>query len=91
VALIVIDVETLSSGIPSKRSCMSSSVAMETPTLPASPWAIGASGSCPIWVGRSNATDSPFWPWSSRKRYRLFVSAAEPKPAYWRIVQSRER
>jgi hypothetical protein len=45
VALIVIEVETRSSGIPSKRSCMSSSEAIDTPTLPVSPLAIGASGS----------------------------------------------
>jgi hypothetical protein len=68
VALIVIEVDTLPSGMPSKRSSMSSSVAMETPTLPASPSAIGASGSWPICVGRSNATDKPVCPWSSRKR-----------------------
>jgi len=45
VALIVIDVETRSSGMPWKRSCMSSRQAMETPTLPTSPYAAGASGS----------------------------------------------
>ena len=70
---------------------MSSSEAMDTPTLPTSPRAIGASGSWPICVGRSKATERPVCPWSSRKRYRLLVSAAEPKPAYWRIVHSRER
>ena len=68
VALMVIEVDTRSSGMPSKRSAMSSSAAIETPTLPTSPWAIGASGSWPIWVGRSKATDSPVCPWSSRKR-----------------------
>ena len=70
---------------------MSSTDAIETPTFPTSPCAIGASGSWPICVGRSNATESPVWPWSRRKRYRLFVSAADPNPAYCRIVQSRPR
>src|SRR2546430_11819084 len=56
VALIVIDVDTRSSGIPSNRSAMSSTDAMETPTLPTSPNAIAESGSWPIWVGRSKAT-----------------------------------
>jgi hypothetical protein len=47
---------------------MSSSAAIDTPTLPTSPRAIGASGSWPIWVGRSKATDSPVCPWSSKNR-----------------------
>jgi len=50
---------------------MSSSEAMDTPTLPVSPRAIGASGSYPIWVGRSNATDRPVCPCSRRNRYRF--------------------
>ena len=44
-ALIVIDVETLSSGMPSSSSRMSSIESMATPTLPTSPWAMGASES----------------------------------------------
>ena len=41
----------------------------------------------PSCVGRSKATLSPVWPRSSRRRKRRFVSSAEEKPAYWRIVQ----
>ena len=41
---------------------MSSIDEIDTPTLPTSPCAMGASGSYPIWVGRSNATDRPVWP-----------------------------
>ncbi len=37
VELIVIEVDTLSSGIPSKRISTSRSVSMATPTLPTSP------------------------------------------------------
>ena len=37
VALIVIDVETRSSGMPSKSSAMSASESMATPTRPTSP------------------------------------------------------
>ena len=68
VALMVIEVETRSSGMPSKRSCMSSSEAIETPTFPTSLRAIAASGSYPVCDGRSKATESPVCPWSSRKR-----------------------
>ena len=58
-ALIVIEVDTPSNGIPSKRRRMSSRVSMATPTLPTSPAASGWSESRPIWVGRSKATLSP--------------------------------
>ncbi len=66
VALIVIDVLTRSRGIPSKRTLMSSTEQIETPTRPTSPSAIGSSASYPIWVGRSKATERPVWPCSSR-------------------------
>ena len=45
VALMVIEVETRSSGMPRKRSCRSSTVSMATPTRPTSPSAIGWSES----------------------------------------------
>jgi hypothetical protein len=44
-ALMVIDVDTLSSGISSNSSRMSSSESIATPTLPTSPEAIGSSES----------------------------------------------
>jgi hypothetical protein len=91
VALIVIEVDTRSSGMPSRRTCMSSTVSMATPTRPTSPTARGESESIPICVGRSKATESPVWPAARRCRKRAFVSAAVPKPAYWRIVQRRPR
>ena len=91
VALIVIDVVTRSSGMPSISRRMSSMLSMATPVLPTSPSARGWSESYPICVGRSNATDRPVWPWFSRYRKRAFVSAAAPIPAYWRIVQTRPR
>ena len=62
VALMVIDVETRSSGISSKSSAMSSIESIATPTLPVSPTANGWSESYPICVGRSNATLRPFTP-----------------------------
>jgi hypothetical protein len=91
VALIVIDVDTRSSGISSSRTCMSSTVSTATPTRPTSPSARGESESIPICVGRSNATERPVWPAARRWRKRALVSAAVPNPAYWRIVQSRPR
>ena len=44
-ALIVIDVDTLPSGMPSKRVRMSSTESIATPTLPTSPSAIEESES----------------------------------------------
>jgi hypothetical protein len=60
--LIVIEVETLSSGMSPKSTRMSSIESIATPTLPTSPCAMAASESYPIWVGRSNATDRPIVP-----------------------------
>ncbi|GFJ80546.1 hypothetical protein Phou_047260 [Phytohabitans houttuyneae] len=88
--MIVIDVETLSSGIPSKSSRMSSSESIATPTLPTSPWATGSSESYPIWVGRSNATERPVVPAASNWWYRALDSAAVPNPAYCRMVHGRD-
>ena len=42
-------------------------------------------------VGRSNAVDRPVAPESRSRRKRSFVSAAVPKPANIRIVQSFDR
>jgi hypothetical protein len=91
VELIVIDVDTWSSGMPSKSNAMSSIESMATPTRPTSPAASGASESYPICVGRSNATLKPVTPWDRRYRFRRFDSAAVPNPAYCRIVQRRPR
>ena len=44
-ALMVMEVDTRSSGIPSNSSCMSRALEMETPTLPASLRAISWSAS----------------------------------------------
>ena len=63
--LIVIDVVTSSSAIPSNSCSMSASEATLTPHLPTSPSDSGWSGSRPISVGRSNATLSPVPPAAS--------------------------
>ncbi len=91
VALMVIEVLTASSAMPSKSVAMSSTVSMATPTRPTSPAASGWSESSPIWVGRSNATESPVCPRCNSERKRSLVSFAVPKPAYWRMVQGRPR
>ena len=65
-ALIVIEVETWSSGISSKAVRMSSIESMATPVRPTSPRHIGLSESRPSWVGRSKAIDSPVEPFDSR-------------------------
>ena len=59
---MVIDVDTWSSGRPSKSTRMSASESIATPTLPTSPWARWWSESYPICVGRSKATESPVVP-----------------------------
>jgi len=48
VALMVIDVETVSSGSPRRSVCMSSTESIATPTRPTSPNARGESESMPI-------------------------------------------
>ncbi len=77
-ALMVIDVLTASSGISANSSSMSATESMATPTWPTSPAARGSSLSRPICVGRSNATDRPFWPLARRKRKRSLASRAVP-------------
>src|ERR1041384_5802235 len=42
-------------------------------------------------VGKSNATESPVCPRSSRNLYRRLVSSAVPNPENCRIVHSRPR
>jgi hypothetical protein len=90
-ALIVIEIETFSSGIPSSSVSMSAIESIATPTFPTSPRASLSSESMPICVGRSKATERPVVPRSSRYRYRRFDSAAVENPAYCRIVQSLPR
>src|SRR5512140_2272808 len=89
--LIVIEVVTLSSGIPSKRISMSFSESMATPHIPTSPLARGESESYPMSVGKWNAVESPVWPCERRNLNRAFVSSAEPNPANCRIVHNRPR
>ena len=90
-ALMVIDVDTRSSGMPASSLRMSSSVSIATPTRPTSPAAMEWSLSYPICVGRSKAVESPVCPAARRSLKRSLVSSAVPKPAYWRIVQKRPR
>ena len=78
---MVIDVVMSPSGMPSNSVSKSSRESVATPQRPTSPSLRGSSESKPIRVGMSNATDSPPCPWSSRNRYRSFVSAGVPKPA----------
>jgi len=59
VALMVMEVDTLSRGISWNSEAMSSTESMATPTFPTSPSANAWSESRPIWVGRSNATLRP--------------------------------
>ncbi len=59
VALIVMDVVTLSIGRSAIRRRMSARESMATPTLPTSPSARPWSESYPICVGRSKAHDRP--------------------------------
>src|SRR5436853_227408 len=58
-ALMVIEIETRSSGMLSKSRSMSSIESMATPTLPTSPRARGSSESIPICAGRSAPVAEP--------------------------------
>jgi hypothetical protein len=89
--LIVIDVDTWSSGIPSNSTSMSARLEIATPVFPTSPSDRGWSESYPMSVGKSNAVESPVWPWASRNLNRSFVSRALPNPANWRFVHSLPR
>ena len=64
--MIVIEVETPSSGIWSKQIRMSSIVSIGTPVRPTSPKQSGSSESRPSWVGRSKAIERPVEPFSIR-------------------------
>ena len=68
VALIVIEVFISPSGIPSINVAMSPRWTTGTPTLPTSPRASSSSGSYPVWVGRSKATESPVCPFARLPR-----------------------
>ena len=89
--LIVIEVVTSASGMPSNRMSMSAAESMATPQCPTSPRALGSSESRPISVGMSNATDSPVPPAPSSILYRSLVCRALPNPENWRMVHGRAR
>ena len=91
VQLMVIDVVTRPSGMPSKSRSMSASVETDTPSRPTSPRAFGWSASYPIRDGMSKAVDNPVWPCSRRNLKRRFVSSGRPNPANIRMVQRRPR
>ena len=91
VELIVIDVVTCSTGMPSSRIRMSASESIATPTRPTSPAARGWSESYPIWVGRSKAHDRPVEPLARRSFHRSLVDSAVPNPEYGRNVHGRPR
>ena len=90
-AFIVIEVDTLSSGMSDIRIRISSRQVIDTPTLPTSPSLISSSAARPSCVGRSKATDRPFCPRSNRSLNLSLVSSALLNPAYCRMVHSRER
>ena len=76
-ALIVIEVETSSSGMPSNAVRMSSIVSIATPVRPTSPRQRGSSESRPSCVGRSKAMLRPVDPCASRYLYRSLDSLAD--------------
>ena len=89
--LMVMETETWSSGIPSKRVSMSAREEMATPHTPTSPRDRGWSESYPMSVGKSKATLRPVWPFARRYLYRSLVSSAVANPANCRMVQRRVR
>ena len=88
---MVIEVFISASGMPSNSARMSPRCATGTPTRPTSPEASSWSGSYPVWVGRSKATDRPVCPFARLRRKSALVAAAEECPAYVRITHGRSR
>ncbi len=78
---MVMEVLVFSSGMPSKSLRMSPRWETGTPTRPTSPRASTWSGSYPVWVGRSKATDSPVWPLARLRRYSSLDASAVECPA----------
>ena len=68
VALIVIEVFIVSSGMSSNSRRIAPRCGIGTPTLPTSPRLSSWSGSYPVCVGRSKATDRPVWPFARLRR-----------------------
>ena len=89
--LMVMEVETVARSIPENRVSMSARVSTATPARPTSPRAKGSSLSRPSSVGMSNAVERPSPPARSSSLNRPLVSSAEPNPANWRMVHSRDR
>ncbi len=83
---MVIDVFVSASGMPSKSARMSPRWATGTPTRPTSPAASSWSGSYPVWVGRSKATERPVCPLARLRRNSALLAAADECPAYVRIT-----
>ena len=77
VALMVMDVFIWSSGMSRNSVRISPRCAIGTPTLPTSPAAIGESGSYPVCVGRSKATDNPVCPLARFVRKRALLADAD--------------
>jgi len=90
-ALMVRLVPMRARSMPAKAISKSRRLSTAMPTRPTSPSASGSSESRPIWVGRSKATFKPVWPLAIKNLKRPLVSSGVPKPAYWRMVQGRER
>ena len=89
--LIVIEVVTSASGMPSNSTSMSAAESTATPQCPTSPSERGSSESRPIRVGMSKATESPAPPARSSILYRSLVWRALPNPENWRIVHGLPR
>ena len=79
-ALIVIDVDTPSSGRPPTRVRMSSIESIATPTLPTSPSARGWSESSPIWVGQVEGARQPCLPGCQKKLEPFVRRLRRPEP-----------
>ena len=91
VALMVIDVFIRDSGMSAKSARMSPMCEIGTPTLPTSPLASTWSGSYPVCVGRSNATERPVCPLARLRRKSSLLAAALEWPAYVRMTHTGSR
>ena len=88
VALMVIEVFMVARGMSAKSPRMSPTCEIGTPTLPTSPRDSTWSGSYPVCVGRSKATERPVWPLARLRRYSSLLAAALEWPAYVRMTHA---
>src|SRR5665811_2408657 len=85
---MVIEVFICASGMSAKSARMLPTCDIGTPTLPTSPRDNAWSGSYPVCVGRSKATERPVCPLARLRRKSSLLAMALEWPAYVRMTHA---